>query len=659
MGQHVFVAMPYGERDGINFDAIYQTLIKPALTEAGFDVFRADEENQSGDIRVDMFQELLLADLVIADITQENPNVWYELGIRHGLRARGYVQMRGKIEGVKTRVPFDVSVDRTFSYRLKNGAPDPDTLEKDKKALAEFVIATMEAIEVELDKKESPVFNLLRYLQEPDWKSLLMDEFAETWKNWEQRLELARRERRPGDVRAIAEAAPIRALRFEGLCKAGNALIKEGQFAFALSCFEEALKIDPHNLECRRQKGLVLGKLKRKAEAEVWLEAVAKDHPEDAETWGLLGRLEKEDWIETWCDIVPEKMRAEAAFSAELLKKAINTYLKGFRIDPRKYYPGINALTLAYLHQHLTGELWDATQLNAIEGGVRWAVQGCLENNKKDYWAKATLADIEILTGKPGLELLGGTPASVKNAYNAAIVLARDDWFALNSIREQLLLLKRLEFELEKVEIGIALLNKAIERIEVPREKWRPRKVFLFSGHMIDKPGRPEPRFPPDKEPIAKKAIEAKLDDLQAAPDDLALCGGACGGDLLFAEACLARGLKLELRIPFDEETFLKNSVTFAGDDWRDRFYAVKDNEKTKLLKMPEQLGKFGDSVEPYELDNLWQLYTALAWGPERVQFICLWNGKGGDGKGGTEHMYKTVRNHRGKVHHLNTTKLW
>lgn len=516
--------------------------------------------------------------------------------------------------------------------------------------MVEFVTATMKAIEVELDKKESPVFNLLRYLQEPDWKLLLLDEFAETWKNWDQRLELARRERRPGDVRAIAEAAPIRALRFEGLCKAGNALIKEGQFAFALACFDEALKIDPHSLPVRRQKGLVLGKLKRKAEAEVWLEGVAEDYPQDVETRGLLGRLEKEAWLETWCDVAPEQMRDEAALSAELLKKAIETYLTGFRNDPKEYYPGINALTLAYLHQHLTTEPWDATQLHAIEGGVRWAVQCYLEKNKNDYWAKATLGDLAVLSG---------TPASVTKAYNAAIVLGRDDWFGLHSVREQLLLLQKLDFAPENVAAGLGLLNKAIERIEVPREKWRPRKIFLFSGHMIDAPGRKEPRFPPDKEPIARKAIEDKLDELQPQADDLAICGGACGGDLLFAEACLARGLKLEIRIAFDEETFLKKSVTFADADWQERFYAVKDNEKTTLLKMPERLGQFGDTVDPYELDNLWQLYTALSFGPERVQFICLWNGKGGDGKGGTKHMYDTVRKHNGKVHHLNTTKLW
>ena len=94
-----------------------------------------------------------------------------------------------------------------------------------------------------------------------------------------------------------------------------------------------------------------------------------------------------------------------------------------------------------------------------------------------------------------------------------------------------------------------------------------PRKVAVFSGHMIDAPGRETPRFPPEKEPIAYNAIASALADLDIGPDDLAICGGACGGDLLFAEAAIARSERLELYIPFDVPLFLERSVDFAGDD--------------------------------------------------------------------------------------------
>ena len=78
-----------------------------------------------------------------------------------------------------------------------------------------------------------------------------------------------------------------------------------------------------------------------------------------------------------------------------------------------------------------------------------------------------------------------------------------------------------------------------------------PRQVLLFSGHMIDAPNRKVPRFPASKEPGVADAIAALLDtaDVAAGPNDLAICGGACGGDLLFAEACLAHGTALEMYI--------------------------------------------------------------------------------------------------------------
>src|SRR6266478_4733625 len=109
MALHAFVAIPFGTKEGINFNIVYNEYIKPALTNAEFEVFRADEEQRAGDIRTDMFQELLLADLVVVDLSIDNPNVWYELGVRHGLRSRGVIQIQCK----RDYMPFDLYVDRT------------------------------------------------------------------------------------------------------------------------------------------------------------------------------------------------------------------------------------------------------------------------------------------------------------------------------------------------------------------------------------------------------------------------------------------------------------------------------------------------------------------------------------------------------------------
>ncbi len=161
-----------------------------------------------------------------------------------------------------------------------------------------------------------------------------------------------------------------------------------------------------------------------------------------------------------------------------------------------------------------------------------------------------------------------------------------------------------------------------------------PRKVVLFSGHMIDAPGREKPRFPPDREPIAAAAIAAALADLGLGPNDLAICGGACGGDLLFAEAARARGARLELYIPFEEPTFLEKSVDFAGGDWRGRYFAAKAS--ATLHVAPRELGPTQEGEDPYERNNRWMLGAALRFGADKVNFVCLWNGEGGDGPGGT-----------------------
>jgi len=181
--------------------------------------------------------------------------------------------------------------------------------------------------------------------------------------------------------------------------------------------------------------------------------------------------------------------------------------------------------------------------------------------------------------------------------------------------------------------------------------------VALFSGHMIDAPGRGNPRFPPDKEPIAARAIAEALADLGIGPADLAICGGACGGDLLFAEAALARGAALELYIPLDEPTFLQKSVDFADRDWRARYFAAK--APAVLHVAPSELGPIREGEDAYERNNRWMLGSALRFGANAVDFICLWNGEEGGGPGGTRHMMDTVRDRGGRTRWLDTTKLW
>jgi hypothetical protein len=254
---HAFVAMPFGTKLGadgqtIDFNRIYTEYIFPALTNAGLEAIRADEELRAGDIRTDMFQELLVADLVVADLTIDNPNVWYELGVRHALHARGVVL----VSGGRVTTAFDLYTDRKLRYTLKNGAPDPATLQDEKSKLTAMVQATMESWH---GRKVSPVYQLMPNLQEPDWKSLRIGDVREFWEQhdaWETRLELARRAGRIGDLLVLAEEAPVAAFRAAAWFKAGEALRKAERFKFALEHLERGLKIEPLNLRALREQGI-------------------------------------------------------------------------------------------------------------------------------------------------------------------------------------------------------------------------------------------------------------------------------------------------------------------------------------------------------------------------------------------------------------------
>lgn len=647
MSLHAFVVMPYGRKQDIDFDRVYRDFIRPALEKAGFQAFRSDEEVKAGNIRAEMFQELLLADLVIADISIDNPNVWYELGVRHALKARGVVIAHCG----RDVQPFDTYTDRKLHYHLKDGAPDPARLEEDIRSLAAMAARTAAAWHGE---RISPVFYHLPNLQEPDWKTLRVGNAVEFWEiqgAWEQRVEEARLRNRPGNILVLAEEAPVEALLLEACRKAARALRGMGQFGFALEQAEKALAIKPDDLESQREKGMLLGKMGRREAAKAWLEDLRKKHPRDAETAALFGRIVKETWMESWklADI-PARRREAAAGNDGLLREALEAYLAGFRCDPCHYYSGINALTLSHLLRHLTGTGAEDRFLRSLGGGVRWAVECALNAKPDDYWARATLGDLEVLEGEA---------AEVSRAYRDAVAVAAGEWFSLDSTYQQLRLLASLDFRREQVEAGIEVFRRALASSRAPERREPPSRVLLFSGHMVDAEGRPTPRFPPEKEPIAKAAITERLEGLRAAAGDLGLCGGACGGDLLFAEECLARGMRLELYLPFPEAEFLRNSVSFAGSGWSDRFYRVRRHERVRTYVMPEELGPCPGAGNPYRRNNLWLLFTALSHGQENVHFLCLWNGAQGDGPGGTAHMYEEVGRRTGQVHWIDTRRLW
>ncbi len=138
-----------------------------------------------------------------------------------------------------------------------------------------------------------------------------------------------------------------------------------------------------------------------------------------------------------------------------------------------------------HLYRHLTNDARYDREMETMAGAVRFAAE-CEPDEQQLFWSKATLGDLEVLVG---------TPETTKAAYKEAIAKNDKDWFALNSSRAQLQLLKDLGFRPETVDAGMATFDRALQKLAKPEDRWQPRQVFLFSGHMIDAPGKTHSAF--------------------------------------------------------------------------------------------------------------------------------------------------------------------
>ncbi|ETT30278.1 hypothetical protein C161_27523 [Paenibacillus sp. FSL R5-192] len=130
-----FVISPIGESGSEirrRADQVLRHVILPSVKECGFDeseVVRADTISNPGAITHQIISSIINSDLVIADLTGNNPNVYYELAIRHVLR-KPYVQ----ICDINTPLPFDVKNQRTIMFDYK----DLDSVEAAKNNLVEY-----------------------------------------------------------------------------------------------------------------------------------------------------------------------------------------------------------------------------------------------------------------------------------------------------------------------------------------------------------------------------------------------------------------------------------------------------------------------------------------------------------------------------------------
>lgn len=638
-----FIIRPFGTKKEIDFDKVERELIAPALEKLGVEGRTTIDILRQGNIRVDMFQRLLTADLVLADVSIHNANVFYELGIRHALRDKRTFLLRSNSD----QYPFDLQTDRYFVYEKDDPAA----------SLNGLIAALRQTLRSEAP--DSPVFGLL-----PDLKVQDRSRFLPVPRDFREEVQCALDARQAGDLGLLSEE--VRGLEWEseGLRVVGHAQFQLKALEGARTTWEALRKIDPMDLEANTLLGTIyqrLGDLTRSDQAiQRVLSRKDLSNYDRAEAYSLLGRNGKTRWKSSW-SAAPLERRQEKALVSSFLEESFRNYAAGFNADLNHFYSGLNALAILTIEIELAQalpEVWanccdslgeDEIELkkrklqikklsSAIELSIEAAKNRMERKGEKDVWVLTSGADLHCLTStRPGL---------VANAYRKALAGAPD--FVVDSVRAQLSLYQELGILKENVEAVLSALPQpsctpVTEKEESGR---RPPRILLFTGHMIDAPGRKEPRFPPEKELVAREAIEKTVrKELETAGEiAFGIAGGACGGDTLFHEICRELGIATKLYLALPPAQFIQASVAHGGHDWIERFNRLRERLTPRILSQSEELPNWlGDkpNYTIWQRNNLWILYNALASDGGNVTLIALWDGKKGDGPGGTEDLVK------------------
>jgi hypothetical protein len=377
-----FVLMPFGTKpdDGgrlIDFDRVFADIIAPAIWNAQMEPIRADQETGGGIIHKAMFERLMLCDYAIADLTTANANVFYELGIRHGIRPHSTLLTFGH----GSRLPFDVAPLRGLPYQL-DACGIPATPDADRQILTERLVGCRSPVE------DSPLFQLVSEWPRPDIARLKTDRFREL-------VAYSRTVKRKLEIARAAGVNAITAVQAEiSLADADPAIIIDLFLSYrAVKAWQHMVDLVnampplvADTVLVQEQLGFALNRLGQRNNAEAVIKGVIAAHGPSSETNGILGRVYKDLWEEA-------VTAGEHVTARGFLRRAIDTYLAGFEADWRDAYPGINAVTLMEMSDPV-----DPRQADLLPV-VRYAVKRRLAGKTADYWDHATLLELTVLAG--------------------------------------------------------------------------------------------------------------------------------------------------------------------------------------------------------------------------------------------------------------------
>jgi tetratricopeptide (TPR) repeat protein len=417
-----FVVMGFGKKTDfrtqrtLDLDKTFKYIIKPAVDAAGLECVRADEIVHSGTIDKPMYEHLLDADVVVADLSTSNENAIYELGVRHALKPHTTIV----IAEDRFKFPFDINHILIRPYRHDGEALDVEVVEAFKPALTRAIQEL-----VAKPAQDSPVYDFLD-IEPPAQKgaggrAVLASTFAMAAATRGFSLESSvRMEEAPPSLRALDEA-------FLAARKAGN-------WEVALGCLNALLAKRGGDPFLIQQKALATYKSRKPdaitalANAKAVLEALAPEQTRDAETLGLWGAIHKRIF--------------ELGREKEALDVALRAYERGFqlRADP---YNGINYAFLLDVRGQATVDTDRAesvadyvlarrvrrqiiaTMAQQAEKGVKQE-DGKLDE-EETFWLRATLAEAHLGVGDR---------AAADAMRVLALTTAREDWM-ITSMNDQ------------------------------------------------------------------------------------------------------------------------------------------------------------------------------------------------------------------------------
>ncbi len=375
-----FVITGFGKKTdfqtGSSYDLekTYQLLIKPVFTELGYECFRTVELKYSGNIDVEMYNYILKADFVVADISTLNANALYELGVRHALRPHTTIiiaeksLLGDKSKNIESRIPFDLNHNIINFYQHDGGSISDDEATRFKIVLKELAEAL-----IGKNKNDSPVYTYLPGLEAPAYTETEMK-----------------------DLNVMTEKTDSLA---EILEKAEQAK-KDADFPTAFKLYEQAMTISKNDSFIIQRFALLTYKSKFPNDKEALQKALAILQPlnidvtNDTETLGLAGAIYKRLY-----DITKD---------ISDLKKSLRHYQRGFYIA-NDYYTGVNTAFMLTLLSSLTENKEEKIAYTKMAEMVRTSVleicTGIMKtkdsNKKDDYtWVLQTKAECEFGLGK-------------------------------------------------------------------------------------------------------------------------------------------------------------------------------------------------------------------------------------------------------------------